>query len=186
MSIHRNLTVARLRFVLKYDPPSGQFVWLKSTGSRAVIGRVAGSVGKNGHRYISVDGEKYLASRLAWLWMNGEWPAAEIDHEDLDASNDRWSNLRPASRSQNEANKPLLRNNTSGSKGIYINRTSKSNPYVAFIKHNGVRSHVGCFPTLEAAAAARDAVAAKLFGRFYRAECSRNDSSDCPGRGDQS
>ena len=46
----------------------------------------------------------YVAHRLAWLYMTGEWPRHEIDQINLDRSDNRFCNLRPANRSQNSAN----------------------------------------------------------------------------------
>lgn len=58
------------------------------------------------HGYISirVDGELYLAHRLAWFYVHGVWPSVWLDHEDRDKTNNRLKNLREATVSQNLQN----------------------------------------------------------------------------------
>lgn len=50
--------------------------------------------------------------------MNGSFAAEDVDHINRDKSDNRWTNLRPASRQQNEANKGLISRNTSGHRGV--------------------------------------------------------------------
>ncbi len=99
-----DLTAARLRELLHYDPLTGIFTRLVRTSQNANVGDVAGSPDDAGYIRISVDGKRYRAHRLAWLYMKGEWPALHIDHEDTDTGNNRWLNLREATRSVNAQN----------------------------------------------------------------------------------
>jgi hypothetical protein len=67
----------RLREILEYDPVSGVFVWKVKTAKKIAVGSEAGvikPVGSGVYRYIAIDGERYLAHRLAWLYVYGEWP----------------------------------------------------------------------------------------------------------------
>jgi HNH endonuclease len=43
-----------------------------------------------------MSGVRYIAGRLAWLYMLGRWPDHEAKHADGDPANDRWGNLRAA------------------------------------------------------------------------------------------
>jgi hypothetical protein len=54
--------------------------------------------------------------------MTGRHPKEEVDHRNGNSLDDRWSNLREATRYQNEANKGPYRNNASGLKGIRNHR----------------------------------------------------------------
>lgn len=99
-----NLTAARLRELLHYDPETGVFTRLVWTSSKANVGDEAGSVDDNGYIRICVDRKRYRAHRLAWLYMTGEWPKRLIDHEDTDPGNNRWKNLREANHSTNAQN----------------------------------------------------------------------------------
>lgn len=103
------LTQEQLKSVLRYDPELGVFIWLAPRTSGVKPGDEAGSLrGDRGRKKsswrIRVFGRVYSRHRLAWFYMTGEWPE-EIDHRDLDPTNDRWTNLRIATRSQNLANR---------------------------------------------------------------------------------
>ena len=63
---------------------------------------------------------RIAAHRLAWRLHYGEWPTGLIDHRDLDKQNNRISNLRPATYSQNEQNKPASGRSKTGQRGVYF------------------------------------------------------------------
>lgn len=163
----RGLTVERLKQVLHYTPASGLFVWIKKTRSNArfSVGDIAGSLNKEGYISIWIDGHKYGAHRLAWLYMTGEWPAALIDHDDTVRSNNRWGNLRPATNSQNKANGRKYADASPLPKGV----TLAGNRYRSQIVYNYQHKHLGYFDTPEAAHAAYMAEAIRLHGDFARA-----------------
>lgn len=98
------LTHARLLQLLRYEPEAGVFVRLTSAGGRKA-GEVAGGVGNHGYVQIGVDGKHYLAQRLAVFYMTGTWPHGDVDHRDTDVLNNRWANLRVATRAQNMMNR---------------------------------------------------------------------------------
>lgn len=89
---------------------------------------------------------------------------AGIDHADGDGLNNRRSNLRPASKSQNGANRGKNSNNTSGFKGVSPRKGSL--PWMARIGHDGKSVYLGKFPTAEDAARAYNSAALELFGEF--------------------
>lgn len=160
------LTAERLRQVLHYDPATGIFTWRVRTSSRAAAGSRAGFSRKDGYRLIGIDGEIYLEHRLAWLYVKGEWPEKDIDHEDVDPSNNRFGNLRPATHSQNHCNKKTPANNTSGFKGVSWNK--KDRVWQALIKLRGKSHYLGGFGDPAEAHAAYCAASAKLHGEFGR------------------
>lgn len=90
-----------------------------------------------------------------------------VDHADGDGLNNRLSNLRAASRSQNAMNSGAHRDNASGLKGVSWIR--KSQKWTAWICANGRRVYLGVFDTSEAAHAAYADAAKKLHGDFARA-----------------
>lgn len=103
-----DLTVARLRELLHYDQVTGDFVWRIAVGifkGRREAGEVAGGIAKNGYWTISIDGTRYFAHRLAWLWMKGEWPPDKIDHRDTVRHHNWFKNLRVATNAQNQQNR---------------------------------------------------------------------------------
>jgi len=154
------ITAERLREVLLYDPETGVFRWWVPTSRKSPfrVGKIAGSYHRDGYREIRIDKRLYRAHRLAWLYMTDKWPDLEIDHIDQDGTNNRWFNLRQATRSQNNANSRHCRNKC-GFKGIFQNGPS----WAAAISPNGRRVYLGSFPTPEAAHAAYVAAVRKYF-----------------------
>lgn len=67
---------------------------------------------------ICLDNRLYLAHRLGYLYVHGEFPSEKLDHIDRDKTNNRVQNLRPATHKQNSENKGIQANNTSGYKGV--------------------------------------------------------------------
>ena len=119
-----SLTYAEMKKHLGYNPETGNFWWIKARkGTRA--GTTAGGIVK-GYRRICINLEKHYAHRLAWLYVHGEWPNGEIDHINQIKDDNRIDNLRVVSHQQNNQNKPLNSNNTSGVHGVaWCNRDKK-------------------------------------------------------------
>ena len=99
------LTQARLRDVVSYDPSTGEFRW-RITRLKAKAGKIAGSINGKGYRYIKIDGVPYLAQRLAWLYVTGEWPDKIVDHADGDKDFNAFDNLRLATDAESSRNGP--------------------------------------------------------------------------------
>lgn len=158
------LTAEQLRDVLNYDPATGIFTWKKMNRRHWLLGTVAGCPHSRGYVKIFVKGHTYFAHRLAWLYVRGEWPPEEVDHINGDRSDNRISNLRLATRSQNRANTFLRTDNTSGIKGVSMHSTSKR--WRARVYRNGVETHLGFFNTKEEAAEAYRVAALESFGQF--------------------
>jgi hypothetical protein len=144
------LTAERLRKVLAYNPETGAFQW-NSTGS----GRSAkpGCLDADGYWRIGIDYRMYKAHRLAWLYMNGEWPTAEIDHINCDKLDNRIANLRLCVggivNAQNQAGP--TRRNKSGRPGLFW--FAKTNRWRVQITCNKKQIHLGYFKDIEEAAA---------------------------------
>lgn len=158
------LTAEMVRAALSYDAHSGAFIWRKSR-PKVVAGSPAGTI-QRGYWMVHLRGEDYHAHRLAWLYVYGRWPAGDLDHINRDKLDNRIANLREASRSENCANIGVPSHNTSGFKGVSYNRMMGK--WTAYIRCRGRRYHLGAFATAEAAAAAYDEAAVRLFGRFAR------------------
>ena len=87
------LTAERLRERLHYDAGTGVFTRRVGSG-HARTGEMAGSVHSTGYVRISIDGGKYTAHCLAWLYVHGVWPPDQIDHINGNRSDNRIANLR--------------------------------------------------------------------------------------------
>ena len=89
-----NITASRLRELVSYDVDTGKFTRLVDSYRRtAVAGSVPGNVFKNGYIYISLDATRYLAHRLAWLYVHGRWPVGQIDHINMIRTDNRLCNF---------------------------------------------------------------------------------------------
>ena len=161
------LTAERLRELLRYDQETGVFARRISTGrhGRWNAGTGAGYLDSStGYLKIWVDGTRYYAHRLAWLYAYGKWPENQIDHIDRCKSNNRIANLRLASNSQQTINTGLRADKVSGVRGVRWNYHARK--WTAQIQVNRQTKHLGCFATMDKAAAAYAAAAANLHGEF--------------------
>lgn len=155
----------RVRHLVTYWPETGDFWWrVPKRGSR--LGGLAGSKDKKGYITICLDGVHYFAQRLAWFYMTTEWPPHDVDHRNLDRGDNRFQNLRPATRAQNLANRNKHSNNQSGLKGVLLHK--QSGLWVARIGVSGESIYLGYFKTKEEAHAAYAAAATKHYGEFAR------------------
>lgn len=153
------ITALELRERLQYDPLTGLWVWLK-TPRKGWAGCPAGTIDAYGYRVIKIDGQSYKASRLAFLYMTGDWPPDEMDHFDTKPWNDVWTNLRPATRTENNSNRSMRTDNKSGAIGVFWN--SARNKWCAQVG----RVYLGLFETIEEAVAARDSAAERIHETF--------------------
>jgi hypothetical protein len=152
------LTSSRVRELLSYDPLTGVFVWKRGRAK----GQEAGWRHGKGYRTIRVDRRSYLAHRLAWLFVTGEWPT-QIDHINGDRADNRIENLREATPTQNMCNRKEGWG-VSGFKGVVRNKTGHK--WVAQIRFQNTLHRLGTFASREAAHEAYKAAAAKMHGEF--------------------
>ena len=159
------LTQSRLRELLHYEPETGDFYRI-SAPSGCNIGDKAGTVGKSGYCRIIVDYRKYQAHRLAYLYMTGEWPPHEIDHINRDRNDNRWCNLREATHSQNAMNSKIRCTNTTGYKGVFLDK--RDGKYYARARLNREYFYFGRFDDPYEAHLAYVAGVKRLHGEFAR------------------
>lgn len=165
MEKNSDLSATFVRSILDYDPETGIFRWKRrhDIKQRSQNATPPGSIASS--RQIMINGRQYRSSRLAWLVMTGEWPD-EVDHRDLDESNNRFVNLRAATHGEAMRNRGIYATNTSGYKGASLNR--KTGRWRGYIYINKKQIWLGTFDTPEAAHAAYCAAAQKIHGEFAR------------------
>lgn len=161
------LSAERARELLEYNPDTGELRWRVSRG-RVKAGAIVKSKQMGGYVQVGIDSRVYLAHLVIYLIVTGSWPKDEIDHRDLDKANNRWGNLRPATRLQNLANQGAREHNFLQTKGVSVSN-SRRNPYRVGMKINGRMTHIGCFPTLDSAHKAYERYAVIYHGEFARA-----------------
>lgn len=160
-----SVTYHRLREALSYNEETGEFLWISPPWNHAKLkGTVAGSI-STGYVLIKIDGRKYKAHRLAWLFVYGEMPPMRIDHKDGNPFNNSIANLRLSTPAQNCANSKRWRGK-SLPKGV---RYTHNGRYQARISYEKRQIALGVFDTVEAAASAYERAAIDLYGEFARA-----------------
>lgn len=88
-----DLSQQYVKSILHYDPKTGDFVWKKRVTSYVRIGEPAGHQNSDGNLVISIDGQGYLAKRVAILYIDGAWPKGDVVCIDCDRSNLRYDNF---------------------------------------------------------------------------------------------
>jgi hypothetical protein len=158
-------SLERVRELFDYYPEYGLLI-RRTAVPKAPRGSIAGTINSDGALICRVDYKIYYVHRLIWLHYYGEPPSILIDHIDLNPSNNRISNLRLASDSQNAANKKGRTNSRSLIKGAHW--STSEGRWRSSIKVNRKQIHLGWFDTKEEAAAAYAVAAAHYFGEFAR------------------
>lgn len=160
------ISQSELHRVLDYRPDSGEFTWKVKNGGRSTgVGEIAGGRTHNGYWRISIGGIRYLAHRLAWVYVFGEIDnTKDIDHINGNPLDNRISNLRLATRSQNLLNKGRQKRNTSGIVGVTWNK--KSRTWHAKGCLCGKDYFIGAFNSISDAAAARKEFETRHHGEF--------------------
>lgn len=153
------LTQERLKELLHYDPETGIFT-RKSTVGRFLKGSISGAKQNMGYIQITVDAKNYLAHRLAWLYVYGEFPKTQIDHINRIKMDNRIKNLRDVDASANHHNVGLRSHNRSGITGVVWNERNKN--WKAQIIYKNKRYSIGTFKTIELAGKARKEMEEKL------------------------
>lgn len=159
------LTQERLKEALAYNRDTGEFVWRISLRGHTRVGNVAGTTSVLGYRHIMVDRKLYYAHRLAFLFEEGVFPTRDVDHINGRKDDNRWVNLRHATRSENLRNQKKFKNNTSGYKGV--SPSSRGKKWVASGRLGGKQYYLGVFSTPAEASVAYERFAADNYGRFY-------------------
>lgn len=145
-----------------FEYREGKLYWRVCLNNRAPIGSEAGTYNQyNKRRSVRIKGKQYYTHRLIFLIHHGHMPL-EVDHIDADRHNNRIENLRAASPSENQRNKPRQRNNTSGRKNVrWVN-----GKWAVELKINGKARYFGRFEDLELAALMASEVRDKYYGEF--------------------
>ena len=86
----------------------------------------------------------YFLHRIAWALATGSWPK-EIDHRNGVRDDNRLSNLREATRTENHQNRGRRRDNTTGFVGVCFDRGK----FGANIMVNNRSRHLGRYNTKE-------------------------------------
>jgi hypothetical protein len=160
MKTQPKMTQQRLKELCLYDPSTGTFTWIVPR-RKCSVGAIVGSKETRGYLVAKIDYQRYYVHRLAWLYMTGDWPVDEIDHIDMNKSNNKWENLRSVSTKQNMENVGLKKSNRTGVTGVSWSKTHGY--WLARIKHNYKSITIGYFKDFDSAVDARKKAEKRLF-----------------------
>jgi HNH endonuclease len=160
------ITLERVREAFDYDPETGILTRRIQTSynRKDRVGKPAGGKSSNGYLSIDIDQKRFLAHRLIWFHVYGVWPSSYIDHINRDPADNRLCNLRLATNSQNQANRPAPKNNTSGFKGVSWHEQAKKWRSAIWVR--GRNKELGEFRNFEIACAVYVEAAIEHFGEF--------------------
>ena len=145
----------------KYDCVDGYLFKKRKDKSGLQIG----TTDRYGYVRTKIKGGSYSVHRLIWIWHYGSTEGKFIDHINGVKDDNRIENLRLATNMENQHNRKVNKNSTSGIKGVY----SKRGKYVAQITVNSRRVHLGYYKTAKEAGAAYQGAAFLYQGDFrYR------------------
>lgn len=155
---------SELQALLDYDPLTGILTWKPRLPSmfsseamcdgwnKRYAGKQALTAKSDGYFIGAINGQMVKAHRVIWKLVYGsEIPF--IDHEDHNRSNNRLTNLREATRIQNQQNCRKKSTNKSGTTGVWWNESKQG--WDAFIGLNGRKKNLGRFKTEQEAIQAR-------------------------------
>lgn len=114
---------------------------------------------------MSINGRKYAAHRLAWLYVHIKWPAEYIDHINGIKTDNRIANLREASKITNTWNAKRNNRNRSGFKGVSWHKNTGK--WQAQITVNGKYKQLGYYNTALEASNAYLKYSKQMRGEFY-------------------
>jgi hypothetical protein len=145
-------TAERVRELLDYDPETGIFTRKVRLAQRHQVGSRADFIVQHGqlkgYARVGIDRQRYLAHRVAWLYVHGTWPTKYLDHINGNKSDNRICNLREATAKLNNENKHKPNaQNRAGYLGVHFHQGK----WRAKIQTDGRVVDLGCYETPEKA-----------------------------------
>jgi hypothetical protein len=157
------LTQEVLKELLHYDLVTGEFIWLVSLTGSVPAYTIAGTINSHGYSVIRLNSKNYKAHNLAFLYIEGYLPES-VDHIDGNPSNNSWNNLRKATLNQNQHNRKISVNNTSGVKGVWWDKARRK--WHVELMTYGIKTHLGRYSTLEEATKVITLARNEMHGEF--------------------
>jgi hypothetical protein len=130
---------------VSYDSESGLITWVKSPSANCVVGTQVGGMDKDGYAYFHLHKKRWPIHRMAWVLTQGPIPDGyEIDHIDGNRANNKLTNLRLVTRSENNQNRKKARKDSAtGLIGVTLHK--RSGLFNSRIKLDGKTKSLGYF-----------------------------------------
>lgn len=137
------MTKELLHTIFEYK--DGNLIWKVNpkTGNKR-IGHIAGTVNGNGYKQVIVLGKIKLYHRVVFLYHYGYLPQY-IDHINRNRLDNRIENLREATARENQANRKIGKNNTSGYTGVSWDKVNKK--WEATTRNDNKKINLGRYDT---------------------------------------
>jgi hypothetical protein len=116
-----------LKSLFDYCPITGVFKRigrLTKNGGITVCNFVGTAKSTHGYFQYTIKDKTYDVHRLIFLFVTGEFPDQDVDHINGDRTDNRWSNLRAVTRSENLRNVGRKNENESGTTGVGFNKNT--------------------------------------------------------------
>ncbi len=154
----------RLKRDYEYNPETGYFTFKSSRGGKRKGSKANSVMSYCGYIRITVGNVRYLAHRMAWLYVTGKLPVDQLDHINGNRQDNRFVNFREVTDQQNKFNKLKICTNTSGVKNVHWCKKTKT--WNVTMMRSKKSMYFGSFSTIEEAKVVAEAVRERLYGEF--------------------
>ena len=148
-----------------FDYRDGELYWKITKSQKTKAGNKFGCPDKYGYQVGSIDYKVYKAHRLIFTLFHGYLPK-EVDHVNGDKTDNRIENLRAVTNSQNQYNKCVQKNNTSGCKNVSWDQSISK--WVVRVSFDKTQRYIGSFTDLKFADLVAQEARYKYHGVFAR------------------
>lgn len=139
-------SLKELKQLLEYRPQEGAFYWrINHRHPKARAGMRAGRINALGRAQIGIDRKQLFVHRLVWLFETGEWPTEMLDHINGNPLDNRFDNLRLTNHKKNGQNQKTHRPKNKSSHLLGVSWHKHKHKYIASIKVDGRKKHLGYF-----------------------------------------
>jgi len=115
------------------------------------------------HATVAINRVHHPLARVIFLMHHGYLPEI-VDHADCNPMNNCISNLRAATKAENQRNAGMYSHNTSGHKGVVWSKACKK--WIGRVKYQGRTKHLGVFDSKDMAAEFVQLAREMLHGAF--------------------